>query len=73
MVQSHITSNIRAELARRGKNPKHLAEVLGITRQSVSQRLHGHVDFRVKELQAVADYLGIPVAALLDDHTKAAS
>lgn len=70
MSTSHVTDNIRAELARRKKNQGDLAELLGITRQGISQRLNGQVQLRVGELQAIADYFGVPVTALLD---KAAS
>lgn len=70
---SHVAANIRAEIARRGKNQVDVAEALGITRQAVSNRLLGRVEFRVSEVQAIADYLGVPASVLVDDHSKAAS
>lgn len=74
MSQSHVPANIRAEATRRGKNQTHIAGLLGITRQAVSRRFAGHVDFRLAELEKIADYLGVSVADLLNDHTtKAAS
>lgn len=70
-MQSHVADNVRAELARSGKRQVDLAKFLGFTRQAVSKRLHGHVDFRVTELHAIAEYLGVPISALVNDETKA--
>ena len=55
MQQIDVAANVRAELARRR-----------ITQTDVAQRLNGSVDFRVGELIAVADMLGITIAELLD-------
>lgn len=71
VMHSHVPANTRAELARSGKTQEDIAEVLGITRQGVSQRLLGRVEFRVSELQKIADYLGIPVSALLGEKASA--
>lgn len=73
MMQSHVADNVRAELARQGKRQVDIAEQLGFTRQALSKRLHGHVDFRVAELHAIAELLGIPISKLVNDSTKAAS
>jgi transcriptional regulator with XRE-family HTH domain len=54
-------------MARRGKTQGDIAELLNITRQGVSQRLLGRVDFRVGELQRIADYLAVPVADLISE------
>jgi transcriptional regulator with XRE-family HTH domain len=43
-----------------------VAQRLGVSRQNVAQRLNGSVDFRVGELIAVAEMLGITIAELLD-------
>ncbi len=64
--QSHVPANIRAEVARAGKNQADIAELLGITRQAVSQRMLGRVDFRISEITAIANYLGVPSSALID-------
>ena len=67
MQQTNLAANIRAELARNGKTQADLAELLGITRQGVSQRLLGRVDFRLRELSLIADFLGVTVTALLGE------
>lgn len=66
-MQSHVARNVRAEIARRGKRQGDIAKLFGFTRQAMSRRLLGHVDFRIAELQTIADYLGVPVAVLIDD------
>ncbi|WP_165692431.1 helix-turn-helix transcriptional regulator [Mycobacteroides abscessus] len=66
-MQSHVADNVRAEAARRGKNQGDLAQLLGISRQGVSQRLLGRIEFRVGELQAIAAFLNVPIATLVPD------
>jgi len=65
-MQSHVAANVRAEIARRGKTQGDIAAVLGFTRQSLSQRLLGRVEFRASELQAIADHLGVSIAELVE-------
>ena len=71
MQQTDLSANIRAELARRGKSQGDLAQLLGITRQGVSQRLLGRVDWRISELQTIAEMLGTTVGQLVDGGVKA--
>jgi transcriptional regulator with XRE-family HTH domain len=59
-------------MARRKKTQADLADLLGIVRQGVSQRLAGQVDFRIGELQTIADYFGVPLAELVDDDRASA-
>lgn len=68
MVQLHaIPANVKAELARRGKTQRDLADLLGLSTQAISRRLTGRLPFDVDELSAVAAYLGMPVASLFND------
>ena len=62
MQQTTVAANVRAELARRRIRQSEVAARLGVSRQNVAQRLNGSVDFRVGELLAIADLLGIPAA-----------
>jgi transcriptional regulator with XRE-family HTH domain len=68
-----VGGNVRAELARAGQTQAWLAGVLGLSQQQASERLRGKVAFRVDELIKVADALGVPVAALMPEPSKAAS
>jgi transcriptional regulator with XRE-family HTH domain len=65
MTQASVAANVRAELARKRITQMEVAACLGVSRQNVSQRLNGRVDFRVSELVAIAGLLDIPAAALL--------
>lgn len=60
-----VGATVRAELARRRITQRQLATVLGIAQTQVSRRLAGEVAFNVDELAVVAEFLGLPVAALL--------
>ena len=56
---------MRAELARAGKTQAWLADAIGISQQSVSDRLRGKSPFDVNELARVADALGLDAASLM--------
>lgn len=71
-------ANVRAELARSGVSQREVCARLHLSRTAVSNRLQGHVDFRMQELQGIAALLDTTVGALVDDtaemdSTKAAS
>lgn len=67
MQQTNLAANIRAELARIGKTQSDLADHLGITRQALSQRLLGRVDFRMGEVTATASFLNTTISALVGE------
>lgn len=52
-------------MARMGVTQSQLASHLGMAQAAVSRRLRGETSWRVDELQAVADFLDVPVSALL--------
>ena len=60
-----VGGNVRAELARAGKTQAWLADAIGISQQSVSDRLRGKSPFDVNELARVADALGLDAASLM--------
>lgn len=64
---ARVAANIRAELARHRTSGSALARHLGIPQSAVSRRLNGHVAFDLDQLPAIAEFLGVPVAALLAD------
>lgn len=63
---------VRAELARRKISGSELARHLGWTRSSGWRRISGAQAFTVDELAAVAEYLDVPMSALLFDNEAAA-
>jgi transcriptional regulator with XRE-family HTH domain len=64
-LSQRVAANVRAELARRQKQQRDLAGVLGISIAQVSERLAGRTPFRLDELEPVAEMFGLPVTALL--------
>jgi transcriptional regulator with XRE-family HTH domain len=62
-VSSHqaIAGEVRAELARQKLSGVRVAKQLGWTQNYISRRLSGTVPFDVADLQAIADYLEVPV------------
>lgn len=60
-----MAANVRAEMARRSIPQAVVAELLGITQQSVSARLSGRTDFSSSEIRAIASLLGVDPGVLL--------
>lgn len=65
-----IGANIRAELSRAGVTQAALAAELGLPQSAVSKRLRGATPFLAVEVAAIADVLGVPVAALYADRAR---
>lgn len=63
---SQVAAAVRAEIARAGLSHRKLAAAMGINRGVLHRRLNGTVRFRADELQAIADYLGVPVSRFYD-------
>lgn len=62
---------VRAELARRNIKAIDFARDLKWPRTTAWRRLNGQVPFKLDELVAVADYLGVPIGTLLADRQAA--
>jgi predicted transcriptional regulator len=62
-----VADVIRVELARRRSNQGHLAQILELSQPAIHRRMSGKVSWRVSELQAIADFLEIPIGALLTE------
>ena len=60
-----VAAAVRAELARKRRTGVQLAELMGITQQSVSKRLCGNTPFSVTELVLVAEWLDIAPSVFL--------
>lgn len=60
-----VNAAIRAEMAARGVTQADLAATLNIPQSQVSARLRGAIDWRLSELYAVADRLGVTLADLI--------
>ena len=60
-------ASVRAEMARAGVTQKDVAEWLSIAESQVSQRVNGHIDWRLSEIRIIAERLGVPLATLVDE------
>jgi transcriptional regulator with XRE-family HTH domain len=67
-----VAGNVRAELARRGVSQAKAAAHLGVSAIWLSRRLTGVVDMRISEVDAFAEFLGVPIEELLRQHPVAA-
>jgi transcriptional regulator with XRE-family HTH domain len=64
-ARERVAANVRAELARAGKNQSDLARAMDISRQNVSQRLLGRSAFKAEEIVRIAHWLGVSTETLL--------
>ena len=60
-------------MARRGITQIPLARHVPMSQQALSRRLSGNVSFTVHELERIADYLGVPLATLIERTDSVAS
>jgi transcriptional regulator with XRE-family HTH domain len=67
-----VAEAVRVELARRRASGREMARALGWSFTTTARRLNGSSPFDIDELDAVARYLGVPVAALLPQREAAA-
>ncbi|MEJ9080734.1 helix-turn-helix transcriptional regulator [Gordonia malaquae] len=66
-----MRSNVRAEMARLRVSQQKMGAALGWSQDYISRRLTGSVAFTIDELAAVAEYLGVPLSALLGNEVLA--
>lgn len=64
--RQRLRANIRAELGRADRRQADAAELLGFSETSMTQRMTGKRDFHLGELLAIAHWLKVPLATLLD-------
>lgn len=64
-ASQRVAANVRAELARHSRSQADLGQALGRSQPYVSRRLNGKVAFGVDEVERIAVWLAVPVAALM--------
>jgi predicted XRE-type DNA-binding protein len=62
-----VAAEVRAVSARQNISHSHLAELIGITRMSMSRRMNGSVQFKYDELLAVSRVLNTPVGVFFGE------
>lgn len=63
--REEIAANVRAAMGRGRVAVGEVADVIGKSQSSTSERINGHTHFRIDELQAIAAYLGVSLEQLL--------
>ncbi|MEV5440912.1 helix-turn-helix transcriptional regulator [Streptomyces sp. NPDC052682] len=71
-LEATVNETIRLLMTRTGKRQVDVAEVIGITRASLSQRLLGKSNWKLNDLPKVANYFGLTVAELLSGYAAIA-
>jgi transcriptional regulator with XRE-family HTH domain len=66
-LSDRVASVVRAEMARKRVGQEEIAARLGLSQASVSRRIRGVTPFELDELETVADLLGLPVTAFIED------
>jgi transcriptional regulator with XRE-family HTH domain len=59
-----IIEEVGALMGRHRITQGELARAVGLSAQSMSQRMQAHINFRVDELEAIAAYFDVPITAL---------
>lgn len=72
-LEATLNETIRLLMARTGARQVDIAEAIGITRASVSQRLLGHSVWKLNDLPKVADLFGLTVCELLSGYAAIAT
>ena len=63
-IEEALASEVRAEAARQRLTGTAIAEHLGYTKQTVSQKLNGRIAITVEDLFAIAKLLHVPGAEI---------
>ena len=66
-ASQRIGESIRIELARRRLSQRNLIGILGLRQGSISARIRGEVEFRIGELEKLADYFGVTLEQLISE------
>lgn len=68
-----VATEVRVQMARQKKTQADLAHRLGMNAHTAGRRVRGEVPFDVVELEAVARWLGVPVATFWPEDTAPAA
>lgn len=60
-LNDRVMQNIKTKLDEKGYNASKLAAKLGVTRQAVSNKMNGKVDFSTKDIEVISEWLEVPV------------
>lgn len=66
LIQERIAANVRAEIARDGRGHPVIGELLGLSPNSMRDRLAGRIAFSAHEIVRLAGLLRVSPASLID-------
>jgi transcriptional regulator with XRE-family HTH domain len=72
-LEALVNETIRLLMTRTGRRQVDVAEVIGITRGSLSQRLLGHSNWKLNDLPKVASFFGLTVGELISGYAAIAN
>jgi transcriptional regulator with XRE-family HTH domain len=72
-LEATVNETIRLLMTRTGKRQVDVAEVIGITRASLSQRLLGNANWKLNDLPKVAEFFGLTATELISGYTAIAN
>lgn len=72
-LSQSVAAELRAEMARQRKTTTDLAYALKISQSSASLRYSGKQTLTLDEVGIVAEWLGVPLTALLAAHARRAA
>lgn len=67
-LETVISRNVKVALALRDKNQTDLSRALGVSRATVSQKIHGVCAWTIADIEKAGQYLSIEPAKFLDPH-----
>ena len=71
-MEGTLNETLRLLMTRTNQRQSDIAEVIGITRASLSQRLLGNSHWKLNDLPKVASHFGLTVAELLSGYAALA-
>lgn len=72
-MEATVNETIRLLMTRTGRRQVDVAEVIGITRASLSQRLLGNSNWKLNDLPKVANFFGLTVPELISGYAAIAN
>ena len=67
-LERDVNETIRLMMARTGETPGALAQVMGVSRQSLAGRLAGRSQWHINHLPTVAAHYGVTVCELISGY-----
>ena len=70
MTREPDINSIKAEMARRGVPQWRIAKHLGISQQTISNRMLGITEFSDEHVAAIAEYLDVPINRITERESE---